>query len=405
MGRRVDPDRIELEGVTATPMRERGTDSEGRRYWRARTTGAHRGTVWSGWGTRAEVSAAVAAVVARGLPARPGGRGAVHAVADLLDRWEAQQERRLKAGEIAELTLRNYRANAAYWRDGLGDVLVSSLTRELVEDTVRSWRADAEAPVSARTCAAAVDVLRAILRWGEPRGLCPHLDLRHLQPAAVDPELYTNESYTPTRAEADLVLSQIPPGRDRDLVELLGLTGARVGEIVALRVGSWDRAARELVLSGRDVTRGRAGKVAVRRWPVDRELGALLDRLAGQRAADEPLIPDLPSETSCQACAVIRRAAAAVQVHRYTPHGLRRLVVLELLDQTDPRTASLLTGHSVVTLLRRYVRPRPERLREVVQRAAAARSAGRTRGKVVQLRAGDAGAHDPGTPEDTTDEG
>jgi hypothetical protein len=45
------------------------------------------------------------------------------------------------------------------------------------------------------------------------------------------------------------------------------------------------------------------------------------------------------------------------------------MVVLELLDATDPRTVAELTGHSVQILLADYVRPTSERLRDVVSRA------------------------------------
>lgn len=85
--------------------------------------------------------------------------------------------------------------------------------------------------------------------------------------------------------------------------------------------------------------------------------------------------------TSHVARLALREACEAAGVKRYTAHGLRRLVAVELLDQADPKTVSELTGHSVTVLLRDYVRPRPERLRDVVQRAH-----GR-KGKIVKLRA------------------
>lgn len=391
---RKDPDRVELEGVTAIPMRERGEDSEGRRYWRARTTGPVRTTVWAGWAHRADVARVVGGIVSKGLPSRPAVRAGVRTVGDLLDRWIAVQEQRQRAGEIAERSLTNYRQFVAYWKDGIPDVLALSLSREIVEDTVRGWRVDGVAP---RTCEGAADVLAAAFRWGEPRGFCRRLDLKDLPSTQVDAEEFVNCGYTPTRAEVDLVLAAIPAGRDRDLVELLAHTGARVGEIAALRVESWDRARGELVVSGRDRARQRRGKVATRRFPVAAGLRDLLVRLVVGRLAPEPLLPELPRDCSDLSRRTLDRACDAAGVQRFTAHGLRRLVVLELLDESDPKTVSGLTGHSVHTLLSRYVRPRPERLREVVVRAAARRAAQRQADQKVVHLPGSLGAQETGT--------
>src|SRR5688572_30385416 len=239
---RKDPDRVELEGVTATPMHDRGIDGEGRRYWRARTTDASRRTIWTGWGTRAEVSAAVGALVSKGLPGPQSGLGPARTVADLIRRWGAHQESRRKGNQIAARTLINYRQAGGYWIEDLGDVSVRSLSRLLVEDTLTGWLADGLAP---RTCKFALDVLVAAVAWGAAREHCPAVDLSRISVVQVRDDEHVAVSSTPTRAQLAAVLSRLT-GWYRDLLTIQALTGARIGEVSALHVRDWDREARTL---------------------------------------------------------------------------------------------------------------------------------------------------------------
>lgn len=364
-----EQDPIELPGVRITAMPSRGT-KDGQTYWRARTTGRqNRRLVWCGWATRAEVTATVAALVARGLPSRPGTPG-VRTVGDLLEAWADHQEDRHQGGQIARLTFYKYRLVAGYWLAALGDISVRRLTRAHVEDTITRWQAEGVAP---RTCKLAADVLVSAWRWGAARELCDPLDLSRLAVLRVRASERIYNSTTPTRDEVRRILAQVPPGRNRDVLLLLTFTGARAGEIAALRVGSYERGARVLVLTGHDRSRGRRGKVEPRRWPVAGELRDLLDRLIEDRSADEPLVEGLPQSVDGLARDVLGRACRAAGLPRITSHGLRRMVVMELLETTDPATVSRLTGHSVATLLRSYVRPRDEQLRDVVARAGTAR--------------------------------
>lgn len=370
--RQQDPDRVAIGELSATPMKGRG-EQDGKRYWRVRGPRPERATLWTGWATREQVELVVADLLRKGTPAPRSGRADVRTVGDLVAAWVRVQEQRLKAGEIAPRSLVNYRQAGGYWRSAIPDVLVTALSRELVEDTLRGWRADGVAP---RTCAFAADVLRSVVKWGAPRGHCPAVDLRVLQAEQVDDEEYVNCEYTPTRPEADRVVQAIPAGRDRDLVHLLSLTGARVGEAAALRVGSWDRSAGELLISGRDRRRGRRGKVATRRWPILQELGELLERLCAGRPAEDPLVPDLPQDCSDLARRVLERACDLVGVERFTAHGIRRMVAMELLDrgQGNAKRVSKLTGHSVAVLMRSYVRDRPGELRDLVARTYSRRA-------------------------------
>lgn len=120
------------------------------------------------------------------------------------------------------------------------------------------------------------------------------------------------------------------------------------------------------------------------RWRADRPAGTRGGRdvretvWSGWGTRDEAeqevlLVEGLPRDVAVMVRVVLLTACAAAGVERFTAHGLRRMVALELLDATDPRTVAELTGHSVAILLRDYVRPKPERLRDVVGRAHGAR--------------------------------
>jgi integrase len=336
---------LEVPGLIASPMRARG-ERDGRLYWRARTTDGIRRTVWTGWATRPELVLVLADLVRQGIPAPHGDRGPVRTVGDLLVRWTRHQEQRRAGGQIAERSLAVYRTSAGYWRAALDDVLVQALTRQQVEDTIVDWLADGVAP---RTCRVATDALAAAVRWGTARGHCPPVDLSRLA----------------------RVLEAMSEGWQADVVRLLALTGARIGEVVALRVGDWDRIGGALVLSGRDDERERRGKVAPRRWPVLPELEGALERMAGDRGPGERLVVGPAVHYDVVLSDHIRAACVAAEVERFTPHGIRRRVAMDLLDGgVDARTVSELTGHSVQVLLRSYVRPTPDRLRAAVLRTA-----------------------------------
>ncbi|MCA9494382.1 MAG: hypothetical protein KC621_30860, partial [Myxococcales bacterium] len=132
-------------------MRERGERGD-LRYWRIRTRDTRR-TVRSLWATRETVEATISELHRHGVPdsSRRTAPGGVRTVGDLLHRWLEAQRVRHKANEIADRTLLNYEHGVRTWLSALEDVIISELTRELVEDTLRSWRADGVAPRTARS--------------------------------------------------------------------------------------------------------------------------------------------------------------------------------------------------------------------------------------------------------------
>jgi len=370
---------IELPGCRATVMRGRGTRGD-RSYWRARSTTPDRSTLWAGWATRDEALVEALAAVQRQTSRPRDHAGGVRVVADLLSRWIAAQERRQQAEEIAPRTLRAYRVLAGHWRGAIGDISVRRLRAHDVEDALTTWRSvDGMAPRTARQAAV---VLRAAWAWGLRRELCPPLELHRLAGEQVRQSEYVVRDHTPARAEVAAALEHIREPY-RTVARLLALTGARIGEVVAAQVEDWRPREGVLLLHGRDPARARRGKVEPRAWPAQAELRRLLDELVGDRV-DGPLVPGLPPSAHTRIRQALIDACRAADVPECTPHGLRRMVVLELLDVTDARTVSLLTGHSVQVLLESYVRPDAARLRDAVRRAALRTT--EEIGRVVELR-------------------
>lgn len=375
-------ERVELEGVSATIMKGR-EDEQGRPYWRARATDRERRTLWTGYGTRAEVSVVLADLVKRGLTCSQerSAVGPVKTVGDLLRRWLKAQERRHEAGDLAEQSVNNYRYNVGYWLEVAGDMLPAVMNRAIVQDQVIDWLAAGASP---RTCKLAVDVLATAWRWASDRDLVGKLDLSRLGVAVPREDEHVYADYTPSREEVADVIGVIEPGRDQNLIRLLACTGARVGEVGPLTVGSYLREEGILLISGRDRTRGRRGKVVTRRWPVQGELEELLDRLTEGRPREAPLIEDLPRNLSTLSRRLLEEGCKFCEVPRFTAHALRRLVAMDLLEQGDAKSVSLLTGHSVAVLMRDYVRPRAESLRDLVARSGVGSG---TRRKVVPFGA------------------
>jgi integrase len=390
-----DPDRVTIGELSATPMRSRGENDRGQRYWRIRGPRPDRATLWTGWATRDEVQVEVAKLVAAGTTTSRRSRHAVvGTVGSLLVAWFDHQQQRHNGGNLAALSLKNYRIAVKHWRSVFEQVAVRQLTRAMVEDQLVAWQADV---MSARSAKLHLDVLAAAWKWGTTRELCPRLELGRMSTVRPNDDEHEYCERTPTRAEVAAVVARCAPGRDRDLVLLLALTGVRVGEAAALRVGDANLVDRVLEVSGRDEGRARRGKVRRRRWPIVGELVDLVVRLTADRDAGEPLVAGLPGNVAHRSRWVLEQACAAANVERFTAHGLRRMVAMELLEVSDPKSVSQLTGHSVQTLLRYYVRPKASSLRDLVTRAGV--GAVERRGKVRRLR--EVGASNRGTgPED-----
>jgi integrase len=378
------PKPIHLAWARASVVR--GPREDLRWYWRVRAQGSRK-VITTQWWTANEAAVAVGALVASNPapPREPQEGGAPRTVAELLDLWVEHQVRRHSAGRIGDVSLNRYRNTAAHWKaTAIATVRPQDLTVSEVDDALLVWL---QSDVSARTVFTNAVRLKAVAAWGSRRGWCASLDT--LTPPRPTEQDRVYRTFTPSGEEMARVIQALPEGEIKDAVRLQMMTGARNGEISALKVGDYDRASQSLRLSGRDDALKRRGKTGIRDVPVaDPALSALLHRLTEGRDPDERLVPLSSFNSRCNKA--LKKACAAAGVPVFSTHAIRRLAVQVLLDSgMNPKEVSLITGHSVTTMLRAYVRPSPERLRAKMSRAGLGNPS--SRGRVLAFRAQDSG--------------
>ena len=148
-------------------------------------------------------------------------------------------------------------------------------------------------------------VARGLIHYAQP----PQVRLR------IDERVYTANHRTPTPDEVATVIAALD-GEEALMVQLLAATGARVGEVLALRRDQIDPARGLLRLDG---------KTGPRDFPLTEGLLSLVtDRLDGTHI---PLIVPTVDHPQQRLRYVLTRACAALGVPVFTPHGLRRLGV------------------------------------------------------------------------------
>ena len=339
---------------------------DGAWYWVAErfrgTSKKHGVTVWTGWGTRSEASRAVAAVVAAGedtTPQRKVQADTVGTVKDLLEFWLGQREDTAKAS-----TLGSDRTCAKRLVQRIGGVHISRLNRDALQRYRVEALRDGLAPASV-----GLDLgkLRAAWNWAREVALVEDKDLRI--PRFKKPP--TRAKYTPSRAEVDAVLLALdglrspererrPPRWVKPALLLLAETGARIGEVAALRWESIDSDRRLVHLDG---------KTGPRVVPVSAGMLLCLRGL-GVSSADESVWPVTVVSFDRYLGRWLERACEAAEVPRWTPHGFRRFVATELLDKGVPiHTAQAITGHSPATMLRYYATATEAGMREALSHA------------------------------------
>jgi integrase len=326
----------------------RGPRADGAWYWRGEVheDGGHR-TVWTGWGDRDGVSDHLVALVAGGGLHRESSAAEsteIRTVRDLLECWLGAQ---LERSDLRPATLATYRSHARVLADLLGAVAVDRLARRDLDGYVRRVRAPpAEGQVRRSTRAGssiALDwiVLGAAWSWGRSIGVAPDRDL-------VFPEVDARPvraKHTPTPGEVAAVLEHLPAWA-ASVVRLQWSTGARIGEIAALRVRDLDARACTLRLQG---------KTGARTFPlVPSMVRELLDLAAGRGADDRIFVQRV--ETIRHVNDHLHRACEAAGVADWSTHALRRSAVDRLLRSpgVDVATAADLLGHSPAVLLKSY---------------------------------------------------
>jgi len=170
--------------------------------------------------------------------------------------------------------------------------------------------------------------------------------LRFLEPHEVEKLL----SVPHLRADTGL--------RNRVIMQLMAETGARVGEVLALRP-------RDVLLSEQKVTiqRGKGGRTRVVYWHSE-ELGMLLKRWKERRPKSPLLFPTVRSESGKGKAIEPRsfrlqfaRYVEAAEIPKWvTPHVLRHSFATSFLNRGgNIRTLQLILGHSSLAVTEQYL--------------------------------------------------
>lgn len=145
------------------------------------------------------------------------------------------------------------------------------------------------------------------------------------------------------------------------LTQFLLLTGARIGEAIALKYKDVHFTEQEPYVVLRTRKR-KGGKEDSRVVPL---VGVLIkNAMAHREATGQPAIPD-PEEwlfprwrDQRAAGKAVIRFAESVGVNNFRPHDCRRTFATRLLERgTNPRTVADLLGHTSLTMVMRYMVP------------------------------------------------
>lgn len=257
---------------------------------------------------------------------------------EIVRQWLSQTQRRV---DLAASTKVQYRRVAAHLIAFHCDHDDANALLAYVE----SRRACGLAP---RTIALELRVVSVATHWAARTlgvGAVPVLPRIH-----VDPRRFALNHRTPTPAEAAAALRAMPHDDWRVAARLIATTGARIGEVVTLRSVDVDVPAGRVAFGASEG----ASKTGLRWFPLD---AATLRELTGRTGRGrEPLFVFGGVTAPIQGLQRrLTRACDVAGVPRFTPHGLRRMVIGRLLRaQVDPATAAALTGHSIEVMLKYY---------------------------------------------------
>ncbi|MCK6515679.1 tyrosine-type recombinase/integrase [Myxococcota bacterium] len=327
------PSPLRLRGLSYSVVR--GPNADGDWYWRARD--AEGRTVWTGWSSRA--------ALLQSAPIETPEPSSLRTIADLITKWMETRERdpQLKPETLVSYAKRAKGVVAAVGGEPLTDLGPAFMER--LRDRLIATG------LTQRGVNARQRLIRAAARWAAEEEILTHRPLPVVRLRSAE---RVNLDYTPSEDEALAALRRMS-GETGLAATVLAITGARVSEVVTLKRGDLDLSGGWLRLSG---------KTGPRRFPLIAELRALLaDRGSSTEEPPTPTDPDTPlfrwlmrvpdAAVRDQLALACRRAG----VPRFTPHGLRRMVVNRILRAgADITAAAELMGHSPSVMLSYYRR-------------------------------------------------
>ncbi|MEO0605487.1 MAG: site-specific integrase, partial [Myxococcota bacterium] len=323
--------------------------------------------VWRGWATRTEVPRILAQILLEGTLERELQIEDIRTVRDLMEVWLGEVIMpRVELKPASKLSTRNAARRVTR---GLGDHRLDRLSRLAIDQwlAVRQREGD-----SATTIKLDLVMLRVAWRWGQQVGACPPRELALPKVRAVP----KNEKRTPTPGEVARVVEWLETKAKpwvSLVVKLQAGLGCRIGELADL---TWDRVDLE---QGTVTLEGKTGRRTV---PLT---GALAQALADAPRTAERISGRAHKTVVFTTNQKLADACDALEIERFTTHGLRRLAVDTLARSgVDVGTAAAMLGHSPAVMLQAYRQVTLEDLGA----AARALSATTPRGQVVAFPSG-----------------
>lgn len=225
-----------------------------------------------------------------------------------------------------------------------------------------------------RTIALDVTIAKMMFRWARSERLVPQEAVLRAPKLKIDANRFVLNHRTPTPSEAKKAIDAMPRDDWRLAALVIARTGARIGEVITLRSCDVDLHDGKLAFGAIEG----ASKTGLRYFPLDKETARDLAGRVGK--GEEPLFHFEGTGNRGKGRTVVGRiqglgrrlkwACDAAGVPRFSPHGLRRMVVARLMRaRVDPATAATLTGHSIEVMLMHYQCVTDEDRREAAERA------------------------------------
>lgn len=277
---------------------------------------------------------------------------------------------------VSEHTLTNYTRDVrryTAWLDSTGKTDLSQVTATDVEAYVADLRrgVDGAKPLAASSAARALTVARGLHRFGVEEGVLPADTAAEVSPPAAGEKLPDTLSIDEVATLLDACPTETPVGlRDKALLETLYATGARVSEVLDLRV---DDATAAIDADGILAVTGKGNKQ--RLVPLGRHSK---DAIEAYLVRGRPVFASGKSHalflnkrggglSRQSAWTVIKQAAERAGIHKeVSPHTLRHSFATHLLEGgADVRSVQELLGHASVTTTQIYTHITADSLREV----------------------------------------
>lgn len=334
-------------------------------YWQVVYQGRGGETVLTRYGTYDDMLDAVTDLRIRERAAENAQqpRGAeLRTLNDLLETWLGEHvSARLVKKKIAQSTLSTYKQSAKRVDDDSGEVVLEAVDAEWLDKYETRRLADDYSPATVRLERV---VISAAWDWAHGRRMTPNWKL---PPCTLDPEPET-ESYVPSRSEVAATFACMVRDWRLPALRLQAATGARISEIVSLRVGDVDL--------GSGIVHIVESKTVSRDVPVEPDVCDMVAEWLCESGRDKLgrggrlWLDELPTKPATPCNTAIRAAIKRCGVPHWSTHGLRYRAVIDLFESgADAKTVSEISGHSVITCLRIYRRVSTLGKRQAIQAA------------------------------------